>query len=150
MVYTEEIRDLFSMPEDYYLAQCISADFGMGRGIAVEFNKRFNTKNNLMIKYPDYLSNHNDYDKILYGDCLLDGRVLNLVTKIHYWDKPTIYSLIGALSHMRQTCLLNNITKVAMPAIGCGLDRLRWDDVYQAIHSVFNDMDIEIVVCKLN
>ena len=31
MKYKEEKRDLFSVPEDYYLAHCISADFGMGR-----------------------------------------------------------------------------------------------------------------------
>ena len=41
MIYKEEIRDLFSVPDDYYLAHCISADFGMGAGIVIEFNKRF-------------------------------------------------------------------------------------------------------------
>ena len=38
MIYREEVRDLFSVPDDYYLAHCISADFGMGKGIVVEFN----------------------------------------------------------------------------------------------------------------
>ena len=47
----EEIRDLFTVPEDYYLAHCISADFGMGKGIVVEFNKRFNLKNKLVKSY---------------------------------------------------------------------------------------------------
>ena len=47
MIYKEEVRDLFSVPEDYYLAHCISADFGMGKGIAVEFVKRFDTRNQL-------------------------------------------------------------------------------------------------------
>ena len=41
MIYKEEVKDLFTVPEDYYLAHCISADFGMGKGIVVEFNKRF-------------------------------------------------------------------------------------------------------------
>ena len=41
MIYKEEVRDLFSVPNDYYLAHCISADFGMGKGIVIEFNKRF-------------------------------------------------------------------------------------------------------------
>ena len=45
MIYKEEVRDLFSVSEDYYLAHCISADFGMGKGIVVEFNKRFDIKN---------------------------------------------------------------------------------------------------------
>ena len=36
MIYKEEIRDLFSVPDDYYFAHCISADFKLGAGIAVE------------------------------------------------------------------------------------------------------------------
>lgn len=47
MEFREEKRDLFSVPDDYYLAHCISADFAMGKGIAVEFNRRFDMKNKL-------------------------------------------------------------------------------------------------------
>ena len=56
MIYREEVRDLFSVPDDYYLAHCISADFGMGKGIVVEFNKRFDMKHILQTKYPDYVN----------------------------------------------------------------------------------------------
>ena len=55
MQYREEVRDLFSVSDDYYLAHCISADFGMGKGIVVEFNKRFDMKNKLQVKDPDYV-----------------------------------------------------------------------------------------------
>ena len=55
MTYREEIRDLFAVPEDYYLAHCISADFGMGRGIVVEFNKRFDMKKKIQILFSGYL-----------------------------------------------------------------------------------------------
>ncbi len=55
MEFREEKRDLFSVPEDYYLAHCISADFAMGKGIVVEFNRRFDMKNKLKAHYPDYL-----------------------------------------------------------------------------------------------
>ena len=54
MVYREEVRDLFSVADDYFLAHCISADFAMGKGIAVEFNKRFNTKTKLKICFYGY------------------------------------------------------------------------------------------------
>lgn len=56
MIYKEEKRDLFTVPEEYYLAHCISADFGMGKGIVVEFNKRFDMKRKLQKTYPDYLN----------------------------------------------------------------------------------------------
>ena len=54
MIYSEEQRDLFSVSDDYYLVQCISADFGMGKGIAVDFNKHFDMKNRIIKKYISY------------------------------------------------------------------------------------------------
>lgn len=43
----------------------------------------------------------------------------------------------------------NGITKVAMPTIGAGLDRLPWQSVSEQIQRVFADTDMEILVCKL-
>lgn len=39
MIYKEEVKDLFTVPEDYYLAHCISADFGMGKGLSLSLIK---------------------------------------------------------------------------------------------------------------
>ena len=147
MVYKEEVRDLFSVPDDYYLAHCISADFGMGKGIVVEFNKRFDMKHKLQSKYPDYLDRYNRHR--IGGDCILEGRVLNLITKERYFHKPTIVTMMIALKKMKEICIENGITKVAMPTIGAGLDRLDWNKVYELIYHIFEDMDIEILVCKL-
>lgn len=146
MIYKEEVRDLFSVPEDYYLAHCISADFGMGAGIVVEFNKRFDMKHKLQTKYPDYINEWHHMRK--YADCILEGRVLNLVTKERYFHKPTYKSMHGALELMKVVCRWNNIIKVAMPIIGCGLDRLEWLKVSEIIQEVFDNTDIEILVCK--
>lgn len=147
MIYREEIRDLFSVPEDYYLAHCISADFGMGKGIVVEFNKRFDMKRKLQSKYPDYLNQYTHHR--IGGDCILEGRTLNLITKERYFHKPTIITMRIALQKMKQMCLERKITKVAMPTIGAGLDRLDWSAVSGQIHMIFDDTDIEFLVCKL-
>jgi O-acetyl-ADP-ribose deacetylase (regulator of RNase III) len=146
MIYKEEIRDLFSVPDGYYLAHCISADFGMGKGIVVEFNKRFNMKHILQSKYPDYINqwSHKQYD----GDCILEGGVLNLITKERYFHKPTYKSLTSALMKCRDMCLENNIKKIAMPIIGCGLDKLEWSRVSEILKLTFENTDIEILVCK--
>lgn len=58
MIYKEKIRDLFTVPDNYYLAHCISADFKMGAGIAVEFCKKFDMKNALNRKYPGFLQQY--------------------------------------------------------------------------------------------
>ena len=146
MIYKEEIRDLFSVPDCYYLVHCISADFGMGKGIVVEFNKRFDMKRKLQSKYPDYVNqwNYNNWR----GDCILEDRVLNLITKERYFHKPTYDSLRIALQVCYLECIFSNITKIAMPLIGCGLDRLQWDKVSEIIKDVFKDTDIEILVCR--
>ena len=146
MTYREENKDLFTVPEDYYVAHCISADFGMGKGIVVEFNKRFDMKRKLQTKYPDYLNQYTH--KRIGGDCLLEDRVFNLITKERYFHKPTIITMRLALEKMKHICLENNIKKIAMPVIGCGLDRLNWNDVSEQIKSVFVDTEVEVLVCK--
>ena len=145
MIYKEEVRDLFSVPEDYYLAHCISADFGMGKGIVVEFNKRFDMKNKLQTKYPNFI---NDYHHYKYGGmALIEGKVINLITKERYWEKPTYETLRDALN-IAKIRLPLDCKKIAMPVIGCGLDRLECSKVSDIIKDVFSDTDIEILVCK--
>lgn len=145
MIYKEEVRDLFSVSEDYYLAHCISADFGMGKGIVVEFNKRFDMKNKLQTKYSNFV---NDYHHYRYGGmALIEGRVVNLITKERYWQKPTYETLRNALNIARIRLPLD-CKKIAMPVIGCGLDRLEWSKVSDIIKDVFYDTNIEILVCK--
>lgn len=141
MTYKEEIRDLFSVPDDYYLAHCISADFGMGKGIVTEFVKRFDMRNKLISQYQRY-----DWQR--KGYCLISGKVFNLITKECYYDKPTYKTLTDALWDMRDYAVRYDIKKIAMPVIGCGLDRLKWCKVSEIIKEVFEDTDIEILVCK--
>ena len=147
MTYKEEAADLFSVSEEYYLAHCISADFGMGKGIVVEFNKRFDMKHKLQNGYPGYLDGF--MKSGIKGDCILEGRVLNLITKERYFHKPTLETMKAALEKMREICVKEEITKIAMPTIGAGLDRLKWEDVTAQIKDVFYDMGIEILVCRL-
>lgn len=147
MIYREEYRDLFSVPNEYYLAHCISADFGMGKGIAVLFNKHYDMKNTLQLKYRDYVNiwHANGYK----GDCILEWRVFNLVTKERYWHKPTYESMQAALDRMYSICINTGIRKIAMPVIGCGLDRLEWSRVSRMIIDTFDNLtDMEILVCK--
>ena len=50
---------------------------------------------------------------------------------------------------MKEQCELLDIHKVAMPRIGYGLDRQNWSEVKKLIEEVFEDTDIEILVCSL-
>ena len=144
MTYKEEKRDLFAIPNDYYFVQCISADFGMGKGIAVQFNKHFDMKNQILKYYPS-----NIWDGKGYMRCVQGIPVLNLVTKEHYWDKPTYNTITEALQKMKTYIKKCNIQKLAMPKIGCGLDKLEWSKVSDIIKNIFKDTDVEFLVCYI-
>ena len=141
MTITIEKRDLFTMPQGYYLAHCISADFALGAGIAKTFDNVYNMKFKLYRNYPDY-----EYHG---GDALPVDNVFNLVTKHKCWNKPTYDSLRESLEMMREQMDFLGVTKLAMPWIGCGLDRLQRNQVYDIICEVFEDTDVEIVICEI-
>ena len=141
MTITIEKKDLFTIPQGYYLAHCISADFALGAGIAKTFDNVYNMRFKLFKEYPDY-----EYHG---GDALLVSNVFNLVTKPKCYHKPTYEAVKQALEMMREHMEFLNVTKLAMPWIGCGLDKLQKDRVWDVICEVFEDMDVEIVICEL-
>lgn len=141
MTITTEKRDLFTMPQGYYLAHCISADFALGAGIAKTFDSVYNMRFKLFRNYPNYEYNG--------GDALLIDNVFNLVTKQKYWHKPTYDSVRNSLEMMREYMDFVGANKLAMPKIASGLDRLEWSKVYDIICEVFEDTNLEIVVCEI-
>ena len=51
-----------------------------------------------------------------------------------------------SLENMRAHALLNNITKISMPKIGCGLDKLQWADVFQLVQDTFTYSGIQVQI----
>ena len=138
-------QDLFTVPQGYYLAHCISGDYALGAGIAKAFdanyNMRFKLHRDFAIPEGEKFAN--------VGRALLVDNVFNLVTKQRCFHKPTYDTLYQTLEDMREQCENFNIDKLAMPLIGCGLDQLEWDKVKDVIEDVFGDTDIEILICRL-
>jgi len=140
MTLTMENRDLFTIPQGYYLAHCIAADFALGAGIAKAFTEVYNMRNKLKTLFPMGEE---------VGTAVLVDNVFNLITKERSFGKPTYAALREALEDMKEQMEERMITKLAMPLIGCGLDKLEWDAVEPMIREVFNDTDVEIIVCYL-
>lgn len=141
MNITIEKRDLFTVPQGYYLAHCISADFSLGAGIAKAVDEIYNMKFKLNKRCDGYTYRG--------GDAILIDNVFNLVTKAKSFQRPSYETLREALEMMAEQIEFYDVTKLAMPKIGCGRDRLEWDKVYEIICEVFEDMDVEIVICEL-
>jgi len=139
MIYEEIKKDIFTMDKNkWYFGHCIASDFGMGAGIAVQFQKKFNLRNKLS----------NSTEDSSPGSCILINNVFNLITKKRSSGKPTYKTLESSLLNMRNLIVNDNIQFVAMPQIGCGLDRLSWPVVRKYITNVFDDVDVFITICK--
>ena len=118
--------------------QCISADLAMGAGIALEFNKYFDTKN-VLNKYMDI--NHIAIGDIVSYKHTNNIGVVCLITKQKYSDKPTYDSITKCLNGIKAIIETKKGTNyiIRMPFIGCGLDQLKWDNVSQIINDIFKD-----------
>ncbi len=145
MKYSEQKKDLFQAGDGYHLCHCISADFGMSAGIVVMFNKLFDMKNKMKTLHKQ--EGIEKWDCLQRGYMIKEGHVYNLITKRNVWEKPTYENLHAALCCMKEDCLENGVKKLAMPLIGCGIDGLEWKCVSAMVKDVFEDTDIEILVC---
>lgn len=156
MKFEEKKMDLFDvntmlMRPVYCLAHCISADFGMFGGIVVGFNERWDMKNVLM---SNYINVEDDFSKsgglcipVEVKDWGRDTVVYNLITKKTVGSLPTYDNLEKSLNRMKQHMLAAGHKNLAIPKIGCGIDRLEWIKVKELIFKVFEETDISILVC---
>lgn len=138
-------ENLFRAPEilgtdRFMYVQCASADLRLGAGIARDFNREFNVRPTLRKTYGTPVP--------MYTTCK-SYHVYTMITKKSFWMKPTLHDMHEALKMLRMMCEQDNVQILAMPRIGCGLDHLRWIDVYDRILDVFDDMDIDIHVFDL-
>ena len=142
MTFTEERGDLFAEEiGGYALCHCISSDFALGAGIAKQFAK-MGIKKQLCEKFPKQW-NGKGYCLITETNGIIVG---NLVTKERYSHKPTLETLRQSLEDFRESALELKLFKIAMPKIGCGLDKLEWSDVREIIQNVFAETDFNILV----
>jgi hypothetical protein len=103
----------------------------MGKGIALEFRKRFGRENDLRSQ------------RAVVGDLawLTAGRrlVFYLITKLKYNDKPTYDALRSTLIALRTHLYKSGTRGLSIPRLGCGLDGLQWARVEEMLREVFAD-----------
>lgn len=145
MILKEIKIDLFEYEptmQNFYYLHCVSRDFALGLGIAKSFRNKFNLTKDVLTR------------GIIFDNLSLTSNVFNLITKSKYWQKPTYDSLKNALISVKKTifALNGNNTKdiqLIMPKIGCGLDKLMWKNVKNIVKEVFDDTELDIVICYL-
>ena len=121
----------------------ISADFALGAGIAKEFTKR-GVKKELLRRYGIYADSSVWVGKALETHATDWNWEYNLVTKEHYWGKPNYVTLEMCLKNLRDVYVNHNehlAPKLAMPWLGCGLDKLERWKVEVLIKDVFKNCE---------
>ncbi|MDO4319957.1 MAG: macro domain-containing protein [Bacteroidales bacterium] len=118
----------------------------MGKGIAVSFRD----------KYPEmYLEYKQLCKKNMFrpGDVFdynyADGHIYNLGTQLTWRTPAKIEYIENALIQMLELASRDNVTAIALPAIGAGLGGLKWDDVKSIIEKVSNNYpDVNLYVVE--
>ena len=81
-----------------------------------------------------------------YWDPQSNNFIKSPVTKSKSFEKPALDNLRILLEKMRRLALLNNITKISMPKIGCRIDKLQWSDVFKLIQEILTCSGILIQI----
>jgi len=134
--------DLFTSKNS--LAHAISLDFKMGAGIAKIFRRKYIKQ---ILKARNEMI---DIEKSLVdvGKCLIvdvgEHYVFNLITKKLYYQKPTLKSMESSLKNMFEKAKALDVKAISAPRIGCGLDRLKWNDVEKLIIKHQGNIDVTV------
>jgi hypothetical protein len=137
--------NIMHAPQSYYLAQAISKDLNFNVGLPALFEKMYNMKQKIEVFYGNEHTGETDLN---LGEAFLIDNVFNLVVKESSYHTPDKDLLLDAIIDMRDSMEYEMITKLAIPKICCGRNGLEWDEVKAMFEFVFEDSDVEILVCN--
>jgi O-acetyl-ADP-ribose deacetylase (regulator of RNase III) len=118
-----------------------------GAGLALEFRNR----------YPE---NYTKYRSACRKKLLLPGRVFvtktqtetypwyifNFPTKNHWRDKSSYSGIREGLQVLKLEVEQGKISSIAIPALGCGLGGLKWQNVEETIKEILANSSAEIIL----
>lgn len=115
----------------------------MGKGLALEFKKRFPR-------------NFQVYQKCCKDGSFVVGKLLvvpenkkaiiNFPTKVHWKDNSELNYIVLGLEKLKIAIPKYDIASIAFPKIGCGLGNLDWNDVFPLIKNFSNSINQDILI----
>ncbi len=110
----------------------------MGKGLALQFKKRFRDNFDL---YHEYCARGQLRPGCIFVTTDADNEngqsVVNLSTKDHWMDKSEYHWIFDGLEDLVQWMIARDIKSIAIPAIGCGEGGLDWAKVKDMIVDCF-------------
>jgi O-acetyl-ADP-ribose deacetylase (regulator of RNase III) len=138
--------DIFTLDVDAFAHGCNCMGL-MGAGIALQFRLRYP---DMYLGYKQFCKNL-DYDKIMGGMVYTwfgkDVTIFNLMTqhqpgrhaKLQYVEE-SFKNMFYAIKIMPDD---KRIKSLAIPAIGCGIGGLQWDEVFETIIQTADKAEID-------
>ncbi|XP_060869827.1 ADP-ribose glycohydrolase OARD1-like [Metopolophium dirhodum] len=140
----EEINSITSAGT-FAVAHCVSEDFQMSRGVAVQFKLNYGHVSVLLdqrVRVGGVAELRVDQKNYFY--------IFYLVTKVLYHHKPTLQSLATTLVQLRDRLKELSISSLIIPKLGCKLDERNWYQVHDLLKTTFNGSDglqLKVTVC---
>ena len=114
----------------------------MGKGIALAFKQR----------YPDNMQQYAlacKQGRVATGKMFITETyeligprwIINFPTKQHWRDKSQMQWVVDGLGDLRQFIVENEVSSIAIPALGAGLGGLEWEVVRQKIETELSGLD---------
>ncbi|MBO5297222.1 MAG: macro domain-containing protein [Candidatus Homeothermus sp.] len=146
MIQFIERGDIFNIKDVNSYAHGCNCAGAMGKGIALQFKNKYPkmySEYRAMCK--DGLFNPGDVFDYNYGN----GHIYNLGTQVSWKTKARLEYIENSVGRMLELAASDNVTKIALPAIGAGLGGLNWNDVKEILNRVsVNYPDIELYVVE--
>lgn len=133
MIQFIERGDIFNIPGVNNHAHGCNCAGAMGKGIALQFKNKYPkmySEYHTLCK--DSLFNPGDVFDYDYGN----GHIYNLATQVSWKTPARLEYIENTVCRMLELATLDNVTKIALPAIGAGLGGLNWNDVKEILNKV--------------
>ncbi|WP_198246320.1 type II toxin-antitoxin system antitoxin DNA ADP-ribosyl glycohydrolase DarG [methane-oxidizing endosymbiont of Gigantopelta aegis] len=138
-IFTEEVEAIVNT------VNCVGV---MGRGIALQFKKRFPEnfkayetacKQNKVVPGKMFV-----YET---GSLIYPKYIINFPTKRHWRGASRMEDIEAGLEDLAEVITKLNIKSIALPPLGAGLGGLDWNDVRARIENMLSNLsDVEIIV----
>jgi ribA/ribD-fused uncharacterized protein len=110
----------------------------MGKGLALEFKQRFPEN---FTAYKEACDRGEIQPGRIFVQEAQGKSIVNLPTKGHWRDSSQLVDVEAGLYALLAWSLVNKPESIAIPALGCGLGGLKWEDVLPVIKQVAELLD---------
>lgn len=130
------------------LVNTVNCVGGMGKGLALEFKKRFPE---MYVEYQQRCANH----EVRLGEPyifkgLYHPYIINFPTKDHWRAVSRIQDIVNGMEYLLKHYREWGVTSIALPPLGCGNGQLEWKVVGPIIYYYAGKMDIDIEIYAPN